>query len=348
MRKKISLLIVTLLCMTMVGQTSLAFEDSQTDPNVDEIMALKEAGILQGGPNGNFNPSQPLTTAAGISMIVKGLDLTSSESDMELLAENDYTNIAEHAWYAEAFMIALMNGLELPSDIDPTQVMTREQFAHLIAQAVDLHGPFAYRLMFIVIEDEADISPEYSSSIQQLLLLNIASLDEQRFYPQQIITRSEAAKWLYHAIQFIENTPIVIELPPIEQSPFYDMTLSMIAINDDISKVTVTAQAPHPGYGLHISSIIFNDDVAIIHTKASFPDPDMMYPQVITEVQATTYISSEYKPVLSDNSRGSDISDQFPGSSEGSDVSNLPIIDRDIHDPGQLPIRNGDFHIPNQ
>lgn len=285
----------------MLGQSIWAFDDSQSDPNADKIMALKEAGILLGGPDGTFKPNEKLTYAAGISMIVKGLNVSLAKYQFikAPLASDYYTNVADDAWYADALITAHINGIELSQHLKPQQAMTREQFAHSLAQAIELNGPFAYIELFVVIEDEKDITPDYSGSIQRLLLTNIASLDEEnKFYPQAEITRSEAAGLLYDAIQFIESTPAIPDEPQLEPNPFYDMTLESTIVNEHINEITVVAQAPHPGYGIRIASIVFEEDKAIIYTEASLPDPDMMYPQVITEVKAVTYVSSEYKPVL--------------------------------------------------
>jgi hypothetical protein len=65
-----------------------------------------------------------------------------------------------------------------------------------------------------------------------------------------------------------------------------------------INKVTLTATAPDAGYGLEIKSIQFVKDQAIIKYKLVQPDPNGASAQVITELKAVTYISSEYKPVL--------------------------------------------------
>lgn len=305
-----TLLIVSILCLTLLSQSVWAFSDTQTDVNADKIASLKEAGILLGGPDGTFNPNEDLTHAAGVSMIVKGLDVSLARfystvaplSDY-ISAPNDYfTNMSNSAWFAEAFITAHLNGIDIPSDVNPEQAMTREQFAHLLSQAIDLNGPYPVKLMYAIVKDEADISPDYSASIQKLILTDIVSLDEEnKFHPKAKITRSEAAGWLYDAIEFVKTTPAIsLELDITPPNPFYQMELGIVPVNDDVNEVTVSAQAPHPGYGLRIASIVFDDDQAIIYTEAQLPDPDMMYPQVIVEVKAVTYISSEYKPVLAD------------------------------------------------
>src|SRR5207247_1723456 len=91
------------------------------------------------------------------------------------------------------------------------------------------------------------------------------------------------------------------------------------AITPDVNEVTITAQAPHSGYGLRIVSLTFEGDQALIQVEPLSPEEGKMYLQVITQVKAVTYISSHYKPVLT-NSRSSE------GTSGSGEISILPVF----------------------
>jgi len=102
---------------------------------------------------------------------------------------------------------------------------------------------------------------------------------------------------LNRARDFVRNTPSIEPVNPYE-GILTDLALKTERVNEDIVKVTVTAQAPHPGYGLEIANIAFEGKQAYISWRVVLPDPNMVYPQVITDVSAITYIPAGYEAVL--------------------------------------------------
>ena len=319
MKKMLFIVTVVVLMITAISQSVWAFSDSKNDPNAEKISALQEQGILSGSKDGKFKPKDNLTYAAGITMVVKGLglDLGGKNFFKQPLAADYYPKASNDAWYSEYFVIAGENNLQLPKDLDPSAVMTREQFAHLLFRGIMAAGDYAFIEIYIEINDQSDIANAYMDSIQKLLIANIAKLDaKNNFYPKAVITRGQAAGWLHDAIKFVKENEN--NIPPTEEPqpfPLTGLTVSVKAINSEVNEVTITAQAPNPGYGMRIASLLFDGDKAIINVEPTFPKKDMMYPQVITEVKALTYVSSAYKPVLGANN----------SSSEGS-VGNSTII----------------------
>ncbi|RAP76922.1 S-layer homology domain-containing protein [Paenibacillus montanisoli] len=308
MKRFVLLAMMTVLFLS-ISQSVWAFSDTKNDPNEAKIAELQKQGILSGsGKDGAFQPNGKLTYAAGITMIVKGLGL--NIDNIRFIKEpkvSDYfSKMKDNAWYAQTFIIASLNGLDIPRDTDPSAVMTREQFAHHLMKGVLKKGDFAFIDLYIMLKDEKDVTPAYMDSIQKLLITKIAQLDSsQKFYPKKSITRSDAAGWLYGAIQFVKNTP---PIPPVEEPepfPLFDLKVTVKSVNADVNEVTVSAQAPNPGYGLRIGSISFEGNQAIIQVVPVYPDKDKMYPQVITEVKAVTYVASGLKPVLADTGASS-------------------------------------------
>ncbi|EXX85573.1 S-layer protein [Paenibacillus darwinianus] len=302
MKKRQSLLVLlSVLTLFMAwGQSARAFSDMSGDPNADKINALQERGILKGDSNGKYNPGGNLTYAAGVSIIVKGfgLNIDNLRFVKEPKATHYFPNLKDDAWYTDTFIIAQHNGLEIPKDVKADQIMTREQFAYHLFQGMMRTGEYFFTEQYMDFADEAAVNPLYMNSIQKLLISAIISLDEKRmFYPKATITRSAAAGWLHDAISFVGEKQAGT---PSKPSPLSNMKLETKAVNANVNEVTVKADAPHPGYGIRISSIVFEGDRAIIHTETVMPEPDKMYPQVITEVKTTTYISTAYKPVLAE------------------------------------------------
>jgi len=297
-KRPIIILMMVAMMLFTLGQSAFAFNDVKNDTNEQKITELKKLGILSGINEDKFHPQGKLTYAEGVSLIVKGLGLNIDNIRFIKAPETtDYfPNIKNDAWYSNAFIIASLNGLEIPKNIKANDVITREQFAHALFKAIMTKGDFAFTEIFMQLEDEADVNKEYMNSIQKLIITKVVTLDKtNQFHPKKAITRSDAAGWLYDAIQFVKETTPIPQLP---EQPSLDPKLSITAINADINKVTITAQVPHPGYGLRIASIEFIGDQAIIHVEATLPDPDKMYPQVIQDVEVSTYVDAKFKPVL--------------------------------------------------
>lgn len=296
------LLVITMLVVLFVAvtQSVWAFSDTKKDPNEAKITELQKRGILSGSKNDQFGPRGKLTYAAGITMLVKGLGLNIDNLRFFKKPEvsDSFSLMKDNAWYADTFIIAAYNDLDLARDTNPAANMTREQFAHHLYKALLRTGNYAFDDLAVVLKDEQDINPSYYGSIQTLITTHIIGIDaSQKFNPKAAITRSEAAGWLYNTIQYVEDHASM----PVDQptsSPLFDVNLSSTAVNKDVTAVTVSAQAPNPGYGIRISSISFEGNQAIIEVEPTYPDKDKMYPQVITEVKAVTYVSSAYTPVL--------------------------------------------------
>lgn len=309
MRKR-SIIVLTLVAMMlfMLGQTVWAFKDVKNDVNEQKIAELKKLGILSNNKEDKFNPKGKLTYAEGVSLIVKGLELNIDHIRFikEPKASDYFTNLKDNAWYSQSFIIANLNGLEIPKTVKANDVMTREQFAHHLFKAILTKGDYAFIEIYMMLEDEADVNKDYMESIQKLLISKIVTLDSSnKFYPKKAITRSDAAGWLYDAITFVKETTPIPELP---EQPQLDLKLAVTAVNSDINKVTISTQVPHPGYSIRISSIGFEGDQAIIYVETILPDPDKMYPQVVTDVQVSTYVDAKLKPVLPESASSSDAS----------------------------------------
>lgn len=236
--------------------------------------------------------------AKAVTLIVKGLDLNIDNIRFikEPKASDYYTKIRDNAAYAEIFIIAQFNGLELSKDINPSAKVTREQFAKWLYGALSHKGDYAWIEIYHEVADAKQVTKGYMDSIQKLLIAKIITLDnKQKFHPKNNVSSMEAATMIAKTVKFIKNT----KPAPIPETPVLtDVKLTSVKESDAVTRVTIAALAPNPGYGIEITDIQFVKGEAIISYKAVLPDPDKMFAQVITEVKAVTYISSSYKPVL--------------------------------------------------
>lgn len=330
--RPIIMVLVYGLLLTLLGNTVFAFGDTDKDPNAAKIEALQKSGVISGTGNGQFNPKGTLSYASGVSLIVKGLELNLDHIRFIRKPEvsDQFENLKDGAWYADAFITAHYNGLDIPKDVKANTPMTREQYADLLMQAMLKKGDFAFIEMYMIVADEEDISPDYKDSVQKLLITNIAKLDDSgKFHPKKPITRSDAAGWLYDVIEKVKTMDPIPVVPEESVMPLTDLKLTVAEVNKEVNKVTVAAEAPHPGYGLRITSVSFEGDEALIYVETVKPDPDLMYPQVITEVRAETYVAAGFEPKLAVSGSSSGASGEASSSDADADAS-VSSSDEDV------------------
>lgn len=299
MKRWITAALTTVLVGSLTFGTAFAFTDVD-DSQKEAITALKDRGIVSGMDHEHFAPKGKNTYAQSVQMIVKGLDLNMDNLRFikQPLASDIYTNVPNKAWYANAFVIAHYSGLEIPRDVNPNAVITREQFGDLLVRSLEKKGNFPLIKMFIQFNDEAEITPELQGSLQRMVLYKIAELDKNgNFHPKAELTRGQAATWLYQTVRFLENHTSIPAPTPL---PTEEIAVQVEKVSDAVNKIILSrGEKPNAGYGIEINSIRFeqNGKAVITYTLVE-PDPDKMYAQVITEAKAETFISSKYTAVV--------------------------------------------------
>ncbi|RUT29808.1 protease complex subunit PrcB family protein [Paenibacillus zeisoli] len=271
---------LALSCSLMAVSSASAFSDVKGQDS-EVIKSLQSKKIIQGITKDKFAPQGKLTAAQGIHLVVKALQLKSDSS-----AQLD----KGAAWYAESLKIAKANGIPVDLAATPSTELTKEQFAHILYKGIRATGEYPLIKMYIQVADDSETTPDYQGSIQNLLLMKIASLDSsQKFHPKDKITRMEAALMVYKAAEFVDNHKAA-------QNEAQQVSFSIEKVNDQINRVVLTrAQQPNPGYGISIEKVDFTaEGTAVIYYKLESPDPDKMYPQVITDTKTETYLSSKY------------------------------------------------------
>lgn len=313
LHKKIIALSIAIL---MIFATSVyAFDDLPDSKEGNKILELQKKGVIHGYPDGElFMGEQNLTNAEGVHLIVKGTELSLATFLFikAPLASDSFDNVAEDAWYTDAFIIAAVNGVMLPRDIIPSNEMTREQFAHHLLTAMLIKGDYPFTKMLYSISDDAEINPDYKHSLQLLLNAKIAQLDEDNnFNPKKAITRMEAAVMVYDTIEFMNAHPYQMPDPnlpndgdgaSVEEPIVSDDTVSMSStlLNEDLQRVTLSwGEQPNAGYRIMITKIDFQaDQTAVIYYTLQYPEEGSMYAQVITYPEAVTYLAADYTPTM--------------------------------------------------
>ncbi len=213
MKSKIATLsTATVLILTLAGQSFAAtypFTDLTNVGAKEKILILQEKGYMQGIGDDLFAPNATITAAQGIQFIVNALKLNLDH--VRFIKEpkaTDYFSKADNdAWYANALIVASVNGLELPNDLDLSQEWTREEFTYRLIQAIETHKNLPMiNLVPVAIADQDQLSASYDGAIQRGLFYGIIKLDAQdKFNPKGTITRAEAAEEIYNGLEYIKT-----------------------------------------------------------------------------------------------------------------------------------------------
>ncbi|MDO3410615.1 S-layer homology domain-containing protein [Saccharibacillus sp. CPCC 101409] len=280
-----------------------AFSDIKDTSDAKIAASLQEQGIMKGVGSDRFAPALDLTNAQAVQLIVSAFGIQSDGG----AAFKPGASFNEKAWYASAYKAASQNGIQTVTTKDSVSAkITREAFASLLLEGVNTTGDYATTKMYLVFKDEKDFTSKHVGAVQTLGNMKIISADaDGNFRPQDPITRMEAAQMVYNAIEFIDR----VNNQPSEGTEGPEVSVTTATESDGRVKATLTVSLPNPGYGLKISDVKYEGDKATVVYTITQPDPGMMYPQVITEATASTYLNKAYAEVTAEQAGGSTATD---------------------------------------
>ncbi len=150
---------------------------------------------------------QELTAAEAVSRIAMGLQLQAKDDAVK--ASSLFGKVEDDAWYASAFVAAHDAGIELGEEVDPSQTLTKEEYAFYLQQALEKSKQYPLiNLVPAAISDEAELNPGYQGAVQRSLKFGITSLDaEGKFHPKAKIKQEEAAAMLDKAVAYAAEHP---------------------------------------------------------------------------------------------------------------------------------------------
>lgn len=165
-----------------------------------EFIAAK--GITEGVGGNKFNPSDKLTRAQLVAMIVRAFSLEDAS------AENKFTDVATTNWYYSAVVSAAKAGIISGTSKDkfePNAYVTRQDMATIIARALtavkgksitDASDNYIGKFT-----DKSEISNYAVKTVNLTVKYGIISgMTGGRFAPKGLATRAEAAAVLYRMI----------------------------------------------------------------------------------------------------------------------------------------------------
>lgn len=177
----------------------------------DKIISLQDKGYVKGVGNSLFAPDKKITAVESIQLIVNAfkLNIDTIRFIKEPKATDYYGKADNDAWYANTLIIAAMNGIELPKDLDPNQKWTREEFTYQLIKATEKYANLPMiKLNSVSITDQDQLTIDYSGAIQRALTYGVVQLDaEEKFNPKDEISRAEAAEQIFNTLEYIKAHP---------------------------------------------------------------------------------------------------------------------------------------------
>ncbi|OCT13642.1 hypothetical protein A8709_18815 [Paenibacillus pectinilyticus] len=224
MKKSMKLFTTTaataLLSLSLIGQSFAAptsFTDLDKVAAKDKIISLQQSGIVGGVTSELFAPQSTLTAAQSVQLIVNafGLNLDLVKFVKEPKATDYFANANNNAWYANAFITAAVNGIDLPKDLQPEQKLTREVFTHQLVRAMEISKKLPLINPVVTeISDNDQITIDYSGSIQRGLNYGIIKLNAAgKFNPKDEITRADAAEEIFNALAYLKAHQAPVTTP---------------------------------------------------------------------------------------------------------------------------------------
>ncbi len=276
-----------------------AFSDISNEDNAKIAQSLQQMGVMKGIGQDLFAPSVDLTNAQAVQLIVNAFGLE-ADPGVDYIPVPSFNN---DAWYAPAYEAALHNGIKTVTKTDSVSAkMTREQFASLLLEGINTTGQYPTTKMYIFFDDEKEFTGDHLGAIQTLGNMRIISPGGE-FRPQDPITRMEAAELVYNAIEFIDkvggdNGNVG------EGTEVTEVSVTTAKEADGRVKATLKASLPNPGYGLKINDVKYDGEKATIQYSITKPESGMMYPQVITDAEVSTYLTGTPSEVVAEQTGG--------------------------------------------
>ena len=209
--KIVALSTAAALALSLTGHvfaSATVFTDIDSVEGKDQIVALHDSGLINGITAERFAPNKTITQAETVQMIVNalGLNLDLVRFVKEPKASDYYRNAEDSAWYANAMIVAAVNGLDFPADLNPQEKLTREAFTHQLIHSIEISGKLPMiNPVVLEFKDQDQVKADYSGSIQRALKYGIVELDQNgEFHPKKEITRAEAAVEVSNALNYLK------------------------------------------------------------------------------------------------------------------------------------------------
>lgn len=173
---------------------------------VSYVEYMAENNIMNGDGNGKFRPTDTITRAEFIKVLISALKL----EDAEITNPIDFADVPSDAWYANYVKIGsslgITNGTS-PTTFSPTEQVSRQDAAVMIINAVNAAELNLYtEKKEIEFSDSENISDYAKESVSELVNAGVISgYEDGTFLPKNSLLRCETAKLIYSMLSGLKE-----------------------------------------------------------------------------------------------------------------------------------------------
>lgn len=173
---------------------------------VPYIKYMAENGIMSGDGNSKFRPTDTITRAEFIKVLIYALDLENAEFEQAI----NFDDVPSDAWYTDYVKIGsglgITNGTS-ETTFSPMQQVSRQDAAVMILNAVKVAGLNLHtEIKNSDFADSEDISDYAKEAVDELVNADIISgYDDATFLPKNSLLRCETAKLIYSMLTALKE-----------------------------------------------------------------------------------------------------------------------------------------------
>jgi hypothetical protein len=160
-------------------------------------------GLVNGYPNGNFNPDGDISGMEGVLMMSRMMNNIAGEDDStETVEAIDMALVP--LWAREQICEAAALRIATQSQFYGEQQLNRLQFATMLAKALGVEAVDVSEDT-VVFSDQASIPENDLGYIYALRMLGVIEGNNGEFNANQLVTRAEAAAMLTRVLGILEG-----------------------------------------------------------------------------------------------------------------------------------------------
>lgn len=173
---------------------------------VSYIEYMAENNIMNGDGNDKFRPTDTITRAEFIKVLISALKLENAEIKSSI----DFADVPSDAWYANYVKIGsslgITNGTS-PTTFSPTEQVSRQDAAVMIMNAVKAAELNLYtEKKGIEFSDSESISDYAKEAVSELVSAGVISgYEDGTFLPKNSLLRCETAKLIYSMLSGLKE-----------------------------------------------------------------------------------------------------------------------------------------------
>ena len=172
----------------------------ENDWYFEYVEELTEKGVVSGGGEGKFNPTDNVTREQFLKMLIEAADIEAEE------AENVFADVLSNAWYKpyvlKAKNFGIVNGIS-ETEFGIGANITRQDMAVMISRVIDKLEVESEKTDVDVFADSEKAADYAKDSVMLMKAIGLIEGYNNEFRPTDNLTRAEAAKVISELLKML-------------------------------------------------------------------------------------------------------------------------------------------------